>query len=167
MGIIERYSRSISSSNLKSGEHHFDTDNLAAVALSSCFGAKLFRVKYANDASSYQALLAEWETMVGVKSVLRKWPQHVKYLKVARLSLDHWLNDLCPECGGKGVKPLPDIPNVLSDDPCQACNGTGLAKINCEKRDLKYVEDMTETLHDLSRYAAGQAMRKLASDMDF
>ncbi len=167
MGIEKSYARATLSSNLKDDEFHHDHEKLAAVALSSKFGSSLFRVKYANDTSSYQALLDEWETEVGVKSVLRKWPQHVKYAHVARLSLNHWLNDLCLECGGKGVRPMPDMPQVLSDDPCPSCNGTGVAHVSCERRDLKYVEDMIEDLHELVRSAGAQAMRKLASDMDF
>ena len=166
MGIIQKYSKSISSSNLKCDAYHFDTDNLAAVALSSALGSRLFRVKYAHDATSYKSLLEAWKVKVSKKAAHRRWPQHVSVENVAGTSLDYWLNDVCSICTGKGHLPLPGVP-VLSDEPCPACHGTGKKPLSCEKRDKNYVKDMIEELEAMTRSAAARAMQKIAKDMDF
>ena len=169
MGIEKSYARATISTNLKDDAFHHDHEKLAAVALSGVatgsIGHILFRVKYANDASSFNRLLGEWETIVGVKSVIRSWPQHADHKRIAGLSLNHWLNDVCTTCGGKGHLEL--MPRVLDDEPCPACKGTGAAELACEKRDFKYVSEMVESLHEMARTAASQAMQKLVNDMDF
>jgi len=93
MNVIEKYSLSVTSSNLKDDEQHHATDVLAAAALCETrLATKLFRVKYAADATSYAALLSEWTEIVTFKSLLRTWPVEVSPKKIARLSLDHWLS---------------------------------------------------------------------------
>src|SRR5450830_1703335 len=125
MKVIEKYTRAVNSSNLKDDEHHHATEVLAAAALCETrLATKLFRVKYAADASSYAALLAEWTEIVTFKSLLRTWPIDVSPKKVARLSLDHWLNDVCPACFATGFMSVPGHISMLSDLPCKACNGT-------------------------------------------
>ena len=47
----------LGSANLKDDAHHHATEVLAAAALSRDLGTKLFRVKYAGDATSYPARL--------------------------------------------------------------------------------------------------------------
>lgn len=166
MGIVEKYSRATISSNLRSDEHHFDTDKLAAVALSSEFGAMLFRVKYANDATTYPRLQEEWRWYVKKRAALAHWPIHVKEQTVADKALAYWLNDLCPACGGRGVKKM-DFVDVLSDDPCDVCEGSGKKSISCEPRILKYVEEMVSALEGMTIVAGGNAIRKLADDFNF
>jgi len=165
MGIVERYSRSINSSNLKSDEYHFDTDNLAAVALSSDFGGTLFRVKYGLDATSYNALFETWKQKVVRKSENRQWPKHISAKKVAEISLSYWLNDICEACSGKGFEMLPGYP-VLSDEPCKCCQGSTKKPLVCESNWKDYILDMLEEMEDMSRSAAGRAMKKLAKDME-
>lgn len=168
MSIVERYARAATSSNLKDDEHHHQTEVLAAVALSgSALGSLLFRVKYSNDASSFLRLTDEWRFAVKQRGIKKNWPQHVKSANIASLSLNHWLNDLCQLCGGKGFLPLPDVANVLSDHACAECNGSGRSPIKCEKRNLKYVQEMIDILDEMVRRAASDAMRKLSTDMDF
>ncbi len=169
MQIIKKYSRAVGSSNLKDDATHHHTEVLAAVALSGVatgsIGHILFRVKYANDASSFSRLLGEWETEVSIKAVLRSWPQHINAKKVARLSLEYWLNDVCSVCGGKGHPEL--MPRVLDDGPCPACNGSGIKKIECEENWRKYITEMTESLNEMARHTSSVAMQKLSKDMDF
>ncbi|MBV8666716.1 MAG: hypothetical protein JO269_09550 [Burkholderiaceae bacterium] len=170
MGIIGKYARATQSSNLMDDELHHNTEPLAAVALSggadiNAIGNLLFRVKYANDATSYNHLLESWIKIVAGKAVTRKWPSHILAPIVAKVSLDHFLNDVCPACSGKGHLPIFGAP-ILSDDPCRVCDGRGTLKVSADRRCIKQVEDMVETLNDFVRMAAGNAMRKLADDME-
>lgn len=173
MGIIETYSRATQSSNLIDDAHHHATEKLAAVALAGeagtitrRLGNMLFRVKYANDGTTYAALKDAWTEIVIEKAALRGWPKDVSARKIARLSLDYWHNDICTECGGTGHKPLPHIPNVLSDDPCPACNGTAKKPIQVKHNLQQYVEHMVDEIECATARAGGDAMRKLAADMD-
>jgi hypothetical protein len=171
MGIIKSYARATISSNLKDDEFHHDHEKLAAVALSGVAtgspGHLLFRVKYVNDATSYSALLAEWETIVLIKAVGRTWPRHIDAKQVARLSLEYWVNDICTVCGGKGHIPVDGVPNVLKDGPCNVCHGTGIKPLACDERLRKYIADMVETLNGMVVHAGGEAIRKLAKEIDF
>ncbi|MGI4936305.1 MAG: hypothetical protein ACRYF5_06105, partial [Janthinobacterium lividum] len=156
MGIIESYSKAAQSSNLKDDEFHHATEKLAAVALIGRpgqdgagdalrrMGALMFRVKYSNDATSYPQLLAEWTQVVKSKASSRKWPADISPKKIARLSLQYWQNDICTVCGGMGHLPVLHVPNVLSDDPCKACNGTTKKPITAQHNLIQYVTDMVE-----------------------
>jgi hypothetical protein len=171
MGIVQKYSRATLSSNLKDDAFHHDHEKLAAVALSGVATGSpanlLFRVKYANDYTSYPALLGEWETIVLIKAVTRNWPQHINAKSIARQSLEHWVMDVCPVCVGRGHLPVENVPTVLSDDPCPACSGTGAKPIECEKRNLKYFKELIECLDSMVQNGAILAMKKLRRNMDF
>ena len=166
VGITENYSRSINSSNLKSDEHHFDTDNLAAVALSSELGTVLFRVKYGNDATTYNTLLDAWSKKVKFKAEVREWPKHITAHKVAEISLGYWLNDVCEVCSGRGYETLHNSPVLDETRPCPCCHGEKRKPLIVERRWRDYVLDMIEDLDEMTRYAAGEAMKRLARDMD-
>jgi len=167
MNVIEKYARSVNSSNLRDDSRHHATDVLAAVALCQTrLASKLFRVKYAADASSYTALLAEWTEIVTFKSLLRVWPIEVSPKKVARLSLEHWLNDVCPACFGTGFEADQNNPQLLSECACRACNGTARRAIQVKHNLMDYVRDMVEALECMTLQAGDQAMRKLARHMD-
>ena len=191
MGIVQSYARATVSSNLRSDEHHHDHEKLAAVALSGLADGSwphsnlLLRVKYAGDSSSYSTLAEEWRAHVKIKAALRGWPLEVSASKIARLSLDHWLNDVCPLCVGRGSLPHEGIANVLSDEPCPACAGTGVRPIDLKPSAIKhfatdvchwwpiirpvmliqYVTDMVEVLNVMTIRAGSEAIRKLASEM--
>lgn len=167
--LAQRYARATQSSNLKSDAFHFDTDKLAAVALSggAGFGNLLLRVKYANDATSYVHLAEAWEWHVKVLAATARpaWPQHIKADAVAKAALKYWLNDLCPVCGGKGVKKM-EFVDVLSDDPCDHCEGSGKRAMDCADQIRRHAVEMVHVLEEITIAAGSQAMRKLASDMD-
>lgn len=167
--IAQKYARATQSSNLKSDEFHHDTDKLAAVALSggAGFGNLLFRVKYANDSTSYVALAEAWEWEVKKRAALdrRPWPLHINAAAVAKASLKYWLNDLCPVCGGKGVKKM-EFVDVLSDEPCESCEGSGKRPMDCDARIHGYVAQMVLVIEAMTITAGANAMRRLSSDMD-
>jgi hypothetical protein len=77
MGIIQSYCSATLSTNLRDDEFHHSTEKLAAVAMSRQLGNLLFRVKYANDATTYNTLLEAWKTRVATKAKLRQWPKHI------------------------------------------------------------------------------------------
>ncbi|ATD62513.1 MAG: hypothetical protein ACOH2S_27565 [Janthinobacterium svalbardensis] len=167
MNVIQKYTRAIGSSNLRDDAHHHSTEVLAAAALCRDLGTKLFRVKYAGDATSYASLLDAWREIVKTKAAHRTWPADVSPAKVAKLSLDHWLNDVCPACTGRCYEPVRGQATVLSDVSCKACAGTGTRAVQVQHKLLHLVEDMVEALHAMCKHAAGQTIKRLAEEMEF
>lgn len=167
MNVIQKYTSAVGASNLRDDPHHYATEVLAAAALCRDIGTKLFRVKFAADASSYPALLEEWIRIVESKAALRLWPVDVSPRKIARLALEHWLNDVCLACAGRGYQPVKGAPSVLSDTACRACGGTAKRAVEAKHNLIQLVEDMVEALNAISAHSAGQMMKRLASEMDF
>ena len=180
MGITEKYARSTQSSNLRDNDINHNCEPLRAVALSEGanihkIGHLLMRVKYANDHTSYNALMEKWVAIVEKKATSRKWPKNIVATKVANISLVHFLNDGCQICTGKrddsaqsdGLTHLP-LPGtwVLSDEACPACDGTGKKALQCPQNYSECVEDMLDALAGIEKDAAGNAMRRLAAEMD-
>ncbi|KQQ32004.1 hypothetical protein ASF61_16860 [Duganella sp. Leaf126] len=165
--VIQKYTRALGASNLRDDAQHHQTEVLAAAALCRDLGTKLFRVKYAGDASSYSALLDAWREIVKTKAAHRTWPADVSPAKVARLSLDHWLNDVCPACTGRGYEAVRGQPTVLSDVACRACAGGGTRAVQAQHKLQHLVEDMVEALNAMSAHAAGQTMKRLAKEVEF
>lgn len=168
MGLIEKYSRSINSSNLRSDEYHHDTDNLAAVALSSEYGGLLFRAKFATakekpDKDVIARLLEKWTATVESK---RQWPKHISAKKVAEISLGYWLDDTCAACTGRGYPVILNTPSLDANE-CHACSGSGRAPLVCDARIKDAILDMVELLDRTATAAGSVAMRKLAGDMEF
>lgn len=158
--LAQRYVRAVGSSNLKNDELHFDTDVLAAAALSSKFGGLLFRVKYFNDAASYKRLLDQWTWIVSAKAIRRNWPDNVDIKGVAFLSLQRWLNSVCPACTGRKNETIFNTP-ALSDKACRVCDGTGEAPLRCSPKIRDFVLDMIEELTADERKAGARAKKKL------
>lgn len=163
--LAQRYARATISSNLKNDQWHFDTDSLAAVALSSEFGSMLFRVKFANDSTSYVRLAEEWEWEVKKRAAVDGWPVHIKDAVVAKAALKYWLNDLCPLCNGKCLKKH-EFVDTLSDEPCDLCEGTGKRPLEADRHNYRYVNEMVGLLDSVAIRAGAVAMKKLARDMD-
>lgn len=164
--VIARYTRAIAASNLRDSPLHHQTEVLAAAALSGGIGTLLFRAKYAGDVTAIPRLHEAWRDIVVTKAGLRNWPADISPTKVARLSLDHWLLDVCESCTGRAYEPLAGIPSVLSDNPCRACSGSGKRPLVAQHKLQRVIEDMLESLDAMAADAAGAMMRRLASDMD-
>jgi hypothetical protein len=164
--VIQKYTRALGSSNLRDDAHHHSTEVLAAAALCRDLGTKLFRVKYAGDATTYPALLESWREIVITKASHRRWPADASPAKIARLSLDHWLNDVCPACTGRAYEPVKGVASVLSDAACRACVGTGRRAVIAKHNIEQLVVDMVEALDAMAAHAAGQTMKRLANDME-
>lgn len=163
--IYKRHAKAATSSNLKCDTDHHDTDVLAAVALSSEFGSLLFRVKFANDPTSYSRMREEWRWHVKKHAAVMGWPENIRDDLVADQSLKYWMNNLCRICGGKGKKKM-EFVEILSDDPCEFCNGTGKAEIQCNRHIKKYVWKMAGALDGVLTSASVRAVDKLNHDGD-
>jgi hypothetical protein len=160
MSLTQRYARAVSSGNLKNDLLHFDADVLAAVALSSGYGGLLFRVKYQNDPASYHKLLHHWTWIVSCKALRRNWPEHIPINKVALLSLNRWINSVCPACTGRRHEVVFNTPS-LSARVCRLCEGSGEAPLRVDQRWRDYVLDMIEELTADEYKAAARARKKL------
>lgn len=119
------------------------------------------------ERTSYPALLDAWIEIVSGKAALRTWPADVSPKKVARLSLDHWLNDVCPACSGRCYETVRGQPTVLSDFACRACAGQGTRAVQVQHKLQRLVEDMVEALNAMTAHAAGQTMKRLSRELDF
>jgi hypothetical protein len=163
--LAQRYVKAVGSGNLHSDEHHFDTDVLAAVALSSGFGGLLFRAKYFNDAASYRRLLDQWTWIVSTKAARRAWPEHIPVDQVAYLSLKRWMSSVCPACTGRRQETIFNTPS-LSSRNCRLCDGSGELPLRCASHIKDYVLDMIEELTADERKAGTRAARKLRRDAE-
>ena len=165
MKIVEQYSHSVGSSNLRNDERHSEPDVLAAVALTSGFASLLFRVKYANDASSYSQLRTEWCEMVTIKADFGHWPTLIKPRRVAIVSLDYWLHDKCSACDGLGYQKHENAP-CLTDVACHICDGTGTAPFKCDPTFEKYAIPLLSELQQFAVKGGIAAMKKHSCEID-
>lgn len=165
MTLAQRYVKAVGSGNLRSDELHFDTDVLAAMALSSTYGGLLFRAKYFNDPSSYRRLLAQWTWIVATKAARRNWPVHIPIDQVAYLSLKRWLSSVCPACTGRRYEVIFNTP-TLSAKVCPLCDGSGETALRCDARLKDFILDMVEELHMDEHRAATRAKRKLRREVE-
>lgn len=163
--IAQQYSKAAASRDLRDDATHHDTDTLAAIALSSDLGSKLYAVKYANDATSYAALLRGWEWHVTKHAALMGWPQRVNEIIVAKASLDFWLIDHCQACQGIGKARIL-FADLYSDDPCPQCDGSGKRPIPANRHIQAYVAQMVQALEDMAVKAGNDAIKKLAKEIE-
>jgi len=165
--IAESYACATHSSNLRHREYTDDTDRLTAIAWSdSEFGGKLFRLKYANERATYAPTLDRWREVVEKKALARRWELSAEdMLKVANLSFEFWLFDICPVCSGHGVAKLANSP-VLGDAPCNACNGTARRSLICDAGLRNFILDMISNLEERIVSAGGRAIAKLSVKLD-
>ena len=168
MNIIEKYSRSTYSSNLRDDDNHHQTEPLLAVALSdkSGIGSFLWRIKYANDASVYKPLLIKWTDIVERKSIKESWGKSIDFRQIARLSINYYIDDICKECNGTGKEKHLSNDQLLSDDDCKICNGTAKNKIPGFKNQIEYVARCIDVLKTKEREIGGRAIAKLARNFD-
>jgi hypothetical protein len=92
-------------------------DHVAALAFSDRLGAVLLRLKYANDASSYQPAL-----QLVVKRMRRRQAEGRALLeRIAARALHEYLDELCGRCSGRGMVYAAEQPVHV----CPYCEGTG------------------------------------------
>lgn len=172
MGFIDRYIRALGASNLESGAQPGQADPLLAAAFAAAgksgeLGPLLHRVKYADDpmrdAGNLRQLLHFWTAEVTRRGRARKWvPEntawntqsaHKFYHLVAELSLAHWIEGGCKQCGGTGT---------IETRPCSDCKGRGEAPIDHPGGFVRErVKDMVSELHGIAGRHAARANARL------
>ncbi len=165
MKLARKYSRAVNSSNLRDDDQHHQTDVLAAMALGSVenhLGPLLYRVKFANQASSYPQLMEKWGRLMLNRSIICVWPEHIKPEKISSLSLDYWLNDACQTCTGRKSDRIDNTP-CLSGVDCADCGGTGRRALECDPREIPYVENAVVQLDIIIRRSGNAGERKLSA----
>lgn len=177
---VEKYARSVNSSNLKDDATHHSTEALAAAALAdvtgsgAILGSLLARVKYADGTvhklfeagtANLAALLRIWTGVVTEKGRSRGWVKATTawdmqaamalYKRVAEQSLAHWLDGRCELCQGAKVGP--------DRRACTCCGGSGKAEIEAGRFESEKVKDMVSELEGLFQAHSGRAAAKLRS----
>lgn len=100
--------------------------------------------------------------------------------EVSRRSLEHWLFDICHVCNGRKYRLLRDVlverganpevaaihgRDVLSDDLCPACQGTGKRPLYCPSSILPLVQAALERLEHRYHEAGREAIRRLSQTL--
>jgi hypothetical protein len=179
--IDEQYGRATQAGNLQHRAGPCPTDKLAALAWADRrLASPLFRARVANDASQIRLLHDLWRQEVARMAERRRWKILVPAVtsddkrvladvllpallvrEVARISLDHFLFDVCPTCTGRRYRPHRDVllergmdaetaerfGDVLSDELCPACGGTGQSEPDTPEYLLPLVRRAIESLH--------------------
>ena len=168
MNVIATYARATYSSNLKDDQTHHQAEPLAAVALADIggIGSMLWRVKYALDASVYNRLLSEWTAIVRYKAAKEDWGRSIDVKQIAKLSLNHWIDDVCRACDGTGKYGDPQNPQVRTDHDCEICNGTAKRPLAGFKNQIGYIARCVEILETKERELGCKAIAKLAKDFE-
>ena len=168
MNVIEKYARATTSSNLRDDHHNHQAEPLAAIALAGIggIGPILWRVKYANDASSYHQLLRDWTEIVFKKAGCEGWPRDVSPRHISKMALDQFILDRCQACEGTGRAPHPGNAQVRSDDECPVCHGTARQPLSGFKNQINYIRQCVDVLLQHERDLARVMMIKLNGQFD-
>jgi hypothetical protein len=176
--FVEKYLKSLNTSDLRDDELHHQTDALAAAALADLsggsgdlFGSLLARTKYADGThhKTFEAgnhnlavLLRAWTKLVTQKGLDRQWLKikhewDIKaaygiYEKIARVSLAHWLQGECEVCNGT---------KIAAGRACTCCAGTGRQPIAGGALEVERVKDMISELEGLYQAHGARAAVKL------
>lgn len=202
-GVGEQYGRATQSSDLRHRQRVVaDPDRLAAMAWSDRrLATSVYRAKVANDPFAVRELREKWRQECMKMADRRRWTvvlpaQRVGNAKqvlvevaiptllvyeVARLSIQHWLFDVCPDCIGRKYRLQVDVltemgaitpeqaaaigRDVLSDDLCKSCGGTGKPAYDAPEYLLPLVKAAVESLETRYREAGGNAIRRLRMDV--
>jgi DnaJ-class molecular chaperone len=176
--FVEKYTRSVNSSDLRDDELHHATDALVAAALADAsgsgavLGSLLARVKYADGTvhKSFEAgtanlasLVRAWTLIVTEKGRSRGWMKPTTewdvlaalslYKRVAEQSLAYWLDGHCEVCHGAKV--------TRDRRTCTCCGGTGRAAIEGGRFETDKIKDMVSELEGLFQAHSGRAAAML------
>ena len=141
-------------------------DAIIAGAMLKGWATKLFRLKYANDASEYPEVLAYFKEIATQHSRRMKWGDDAKARSCAKKVLDYWLADNCPACFGRGYEVMPGSP-MLSDTPCPVCQGQKTRNLEGNGEWLARSYILFGYIKDQEREKGIELMKRLRADMDF
>lgn len=166
--FAERYAQAARSTNMSHSPLGVtDVDVLAATAWAHPLASVMFRAKASNDPGSVRSLYPRWEEEC--RRAAPRWglPDD-RVAAVSRASVNHWINDICPSCEGRKfvlLSVLRGMPSegrdTLSDHPCPACHGTGIAPIDVSPRLQAFVEKAVALLAERFKQFSREAARRL------
>lgn len=206
-GFAVEYAHATQSSDLRVRERPCDVDKLMALAWADRrLASAAYRAKVANEAASIRALHELWRIEVERMAQDKRWTvdvpaqlvdggawvrarvfvPRVLLIEVARISLDHWLFDVCAVCCGRKYRLLRDVlvdagavpevaavhsrdahgREILSDDLCPACNGTGKAPLAAPKKLEPLVKRALDSLNGRYHAAGADAIQRLKGVLD-
>ena len=120
--IEERVGAALSSGDL-TGANLDVLTALGVVSIREPLADAVFRLKYANEASSYPDAMTAVRTLARFLNKKAGWKLSERHTNaMAKAVLDYWLDDLCPACEGRGWL-KPEGAPILSNHPCPACLG--------------------------------------------
>jgi len=127
MSLLEKISSAQGSSNLGEKPQHQtgDVDIVRACGMAGVnnnLGLSLYRLKYSADVREFHNVLE------GLQALVRSRFVDDDEVKTVYDVLNHWLDDICDPCHGRGYAVVPGTP-MLGDIPCGVCNGTGHVKL--------------------------------------
>ncbi len=118
--IEERIGEVLASGDLSGGSLKVVTA-LGIVGITEPLAHAVFRLKYANVASSYPQVLADVRSLARKLNANRNWRLRRQHLdEMSKVVLDYWLSDTCPACEGRAWRAAAGTP-YLTDDACPAC----------------------------------------------
>jgi hypothetical protein len=125
--IEERVGRALSHGDLRQRPGPCDLDKVCAlglVGIGERLADAIFRLKYGNDARSYEDAYLGVYTLALSMNMKLHWNLRGKRMRwMVRRVLGYWLVDNCPLCTGVGYEAIPGSPH-LSDRACTLCLGT-------------------------------------------
>ena len=119
-------------------------------------GVSLWRLKYAGDGRARKKVSREL-----VATAARcGWSQAEAGAVVAGV-VDHWLDDCCPHCQGRGYERICQTP-MLDTVTCAECRGMG--RLPCPDQS-PIAAWLLEVIASLEHEAAGAVMARIRRDM--
>jgi hypothetical protein len=161
MSLSEKLSTAQVSSNLGERPLHQigDIDVVRACGMAgvnNSFGLAMWRLKFSGDEKELgRVATGAWELLTS------RYPSEDKHLHRVRTVIAHWLNDVCEPCHGRGYSVVPGTP-MLSDNPCEHCDGTGRVKLQADDAAKWLLEEMAK----IEREIAVAVMRKINPRFD-
>jgi hypothetical protein len=165
--IEERVGAALAMGNLRQREGPCQLDKigvLGMVGISEKLADAVYRLKYSNEATSYNDAFDGVYRLARVLDRRNRWRMRGTRLRwMTRRVLDYWLIDNCFTCTGVGYQPIPGSPH-LSDRPCPSCHGTRKRPMPWIKRLPRKPEGRRVNAHRLARWT--QVCRKLTDQAE-
>lgn len=128
MDLRKLLATALTGSNLKANDNYEAAiDRIGALASATTFGSHLWRVRWCNDANSFdpaRTLLAQ-RMRGAIKS------RDIR-IKLCTQVLHEWLHDLCMACNGIGSHVVEGTGRT--GQSCVPCNGTGIGRHSDQER---------------------------------
>ena len=136
--------------------HEVPLDRIYALGTTDALGACLWRLKFANDPTTYRRAVA----LLGARSkgIERLFTSRIV---LAKTVIREWLDDNCRKCGGRRMIPAT---STSAQAACTLCDGTGLRRYSDQWRMAQVGADPKTYHHRWERKFA--AVHQIVADAD-